>query len=93
MIFFLLVLEEMILVSLPHFYHGVILLTCSELESILSIPINLAGAYLSEFDIYQGVGGEAYYRAVVSLYLTWRDGSAKATVKWKDNVIYSSDDN
>ena len=69
-----------------------ILFTCSELESILSIPISFAEENLSEFDIFQGVGGEAYYQAAVSLYLTWRDGSAKTTVKWKDEVIYGSHD-
>jgi len=92
MMLFLLAFAEMILVSPPRFYHGAIMLTCSELESILSIPFNLAEKNLSEFDLYQGVGGEPYYQAVASLYLTWRDGSAKTTVKWKDNVIYSSDD-
>jgi hypothetical protein len=73
--------------------HSCEILTFSETEMVLSIPISFADAKLDEFDMYRSAGGlDSYFQCVVSLYLTWRDGSVRAKVVWGEKVLYNSDD-
>jgi hypothetical protein len=59
---------------------------------VLSIPISFADAGLDKFEPRGSADGlEPYYQIVVSLYLTWRDESVRATVMWGEKVLYSSD--
>lgn len=65
------------------------ILKCAELELVSEIPISFENRILDEFEIYQGTK-EPYYEAVVSVFLTCRDGSVVARVVWNNSVIFST---